>query len=122
MKPMPRRFCPIPPARMRVGLNLVGFVLLLVGFAAAGFIWRSQNGVTQSDQQAADPAAPLAPSDSRKQSRQIEIYYGKSGVLFERWSERLQSLEHGKPLAKAIVVVTCITAFGCFFVAARFWA
>jgi hypothetical protein len=117
---MPKRFHPISPARMRSALNLAGLLILIAGLTSAAFIWRAhQNDIEKEDEQLANPAAPLALSDSRKQSRQIEIYYGKTGVLFERWSEKLQTLSHGKPLAKVIVVVSLITAASCFLTATR---
>jgi hypothetical protein len=98
----------------------MGALVLLVGFISATFIWRTQGQVgKENDDEAANPAAPLATSDSRKQSREVEIYYGKTGLLLERWSERVEGLAHGKPVAKLIAVVSSLTAVGCFFVAAR---
>ena len=95
-------------------------MVLLLGFISAAVVWRTQgNGGKESADEAANPAAPLATSDSRKQSREVEIYYGKTGLLLERWSERAVGLAHGKPLAKLIAVVSSLTAVGCFFVAAR---
>ncbi len=118
---MVRPFSSITHARARRILNVLGTAILVAGLGSTVALWRVQERVNSSnaDQQVANPAAPLAPSDSRKQSREIEIYYGKTGLLMERWSERAQNLMHGKPLAKVIGVVTVFTAGGCFFIAAR---
>jgi hypothetical protein len=117
---MRRAFSSITPARVRLTLNLIGVLILLTGLASAAVIWRAQDRADkESGQTSANPAEPLSTSDSRKQSREVEIYYGKTGLLMERWSERVQGLAHGKPLAKMIVVVSSTMAVGCFFVAVR---
>jgi hypothetical protein len=103
-------------AALSLGLRVAGVAILLAGLATAAWIWRTQGLGDQlkTEEQLADPSAPLAISDSRKQSRQLEIYYGKTGLLVEQWSEDLEHLTHGKPLAKLILVLSCLTAFGCF--------
>ena len=117
---MRRSFSSITPARVRSTLNLIGVLILLTGFGSAALIWRAQDRAgKEGGDEVTNPGAPLATSDSRKQSREVEIYYGKTGVLLERWSERAESLAHGRPLAKIIAVVSCVTAVGCFFVAGR---
>ena len=65
--------------------------------------------------QAAHPSAPLAPLDSRKQVREVEIYYGKMGLL----QEKAETLLHGKPLAKLIAAAAVIAATSLFLFAAR---
>ncbi|MGD0262556.1 MAG: hypothetical protein ABSD29_22560 [Verrucomicrobiota bacterium] len=81
-------------------------------------IWRAQDRIERENEaaQTADPAAPLSPLDSRRQVRDVQLYYGNVGVLMEKADELL----HGKPLAKTIAVVSVITAAGLFLVAARF--
>jgi hypothetical protein len=111
----------ITPASVRVALNRIGVLILLAGFTSAALVWHSQNGVdpVSDDERLANSVDPLAISDSRKQSRQVEIYYGKTGVLMERWSEDWQTLTRGKALAKTIAVVTSITAGACFLIGTR---
>jgi hypothetical protein len=107
-------------ANVRLALNLAGMLILLVGLASAVIILRAHAGEQQtSDEQIINPEAPLTPSDSRKQSREIEIYYGKTGLLFERWSEQAAALFHGKALAKVIAIGSGIMASGCFLAARR---
>ncbi|HWX21029.1 MAG TPA: hypothetical protein VN578_14105 [Candidatus Binatia bacterium] len=98
-------------------LNWLGIVILLAGLGRAVLVWRAQDRIDRENEamQTANPAAPLPPLDSRKHVRDVEIYYGKLGVLAEEAEEWL----HGKPLAKAIAVVSIITAIGLFLVAVR---
>ncbi len=102
------------PGTARRIFNVAGLVVLLTGLTTAGVIWRVSDA-----EPLANPAAPLATSDSQKQSREIEIYYGKTGVLFERWSEEAAALSHGRPLAKTIAVTSALLAFTCVFIASR---
>ena len=115
-RPSPTPLATISPTKVRSILQFVGASILFAGFVAAVILWQTDQAVSNP---AADPATPLATSDSRKQSREIEVYYGKSGVLMERWAERMQNLSHGKPLARLIMVVTTAGALGSFFLASR---
>jgi hypothetical protein len=93
---------------------------LALGCFAAISIWPPPNSpATSADPQFADPAAPLAPSDSRKLSREIEIYYGKTGVLMERWREGLETFTYGKRLALLILVTSSLSAGACFLLSQR---
>jgi hypothetical protein len=104
-------------AQLRSRLNWLGVVVLVAGLGSAVLIWRAQDRIEREAEaaQSADPAAPLSPLDSRKQVRDVEMYYGKLGVLMEEADELL----HGKPLAKTIAVVSVLTATGLFLFAAR---
>jgi hypothetical protein len=107
-------------ARVRLILNLAGLVVLLAGYTTAALIWRAQSRVDQANADlAANPAAPVPPLDSKKDARQIEVEYGKSGVLMESFMEWAGSLTHGKNLAKIIIVASSVAAIGCFFMAGR---
>jgi hypothetical protein len=104
-------------AQLRSALNWVGLAVLLVGLGSAVLIWRAQDRIDRENGAAeyADPSAPLSPLDSRKQVRDVEMYYGKLGVLVEEAEECL----HGKPLAKTIGVISVLAAAGLFLAAAR---
>ena len=117
---MLNRFLPQSTIQLRSALNWLGVVILLAGLGSATVIWRTSGPDSANpDQERIDPSTPLAPSDSRKQTRQIEIYYGKTGVLAERWREEIERFKSGRPLAKLVVVVSLIAAFGCFLLASR---
>ena len=105
-------------AQVRRALKGLGVVVLLAGLGSAVVIWRAQDRIEREDAaaQAANPNAALSPLDSRRQVREVELYYGKLGVLMEEADELL----HGKPLAKTIAGVSVIAATGLFLVAARF--
>jgi hypothetical protein len=105
---------------MRLILHLLGLVILLAGYTEAALVWRGQDRIDQANADlAANPAAPLPPLDSKKDTREIELNYGKTGLLLESWTEWAESLTHGKPLAKTIIVISSLTAIGCFLVASR---
>ena len=108
------------PASIRRGLNLAGVGILLVGLATAVLVWRhspsEQPSVLDPN---SNPAASLAPIDSAKQSRQIEIYYGKTGLLYERLCENAQVLFHGRPLARLTAITSLLVASACFLVARK---
>lgn len=110
------RFRELSPAAVRGALNGAAMVILLTGLTAAFIIWRAHDNDTG---QLVNPALPLAVSDSQKQSREIEIYYGKIGVLFERCSEEIATLSHGKPLAKSIAIASGFLAITCVLIGAR---
>ena len=107
------------PSRIRVMLYVFGLVVLLGGYSSAALIWRAQDRL---DQQNGNYEGPLSALDSRKDSRQIEVFYGKSGLLMEGFLEWAESLTHGKPLAKTIIVLSSVTAIGCFIAAGRWRA
>jgi hypothetical protein len=99
----------------------MGVVILLAGYSGAALVWRAQDRIDQENaaHQAANDDGPLAPLDSRAATRQVELNYGKMGLLMERWTEWAENLTHGKPLAKTIVVLSSAAAIGCFLAAGR---
>jgi hypothetical protein len=116
----PRFFASIAPARVRVILHFVGLAVLLAGYSGAALVWRPLARIDQENADlAANAASPLSPLDSRKDTRQIELYYGKSGLLMEGATEWIESFAHGKRLAETLVVLSSATAIGCFIAAGR---
>lgn len=108
------------PLPAPLALRLLGVVILLVGLGVATLIWQADDRSAQADaEQAANPAMPLATMDSKKQSREVEIYYGKTGLLMERGREELRRLTHGKPLAISLALVCGGSAWICFLMADR---
>ncbi|MGA2748650.1 MAG: hypothetical protein ABSG59_07740 [Verrucomicrobiota bacterium] len=98
----------------------MGAAILLVGLCSAYGIWIAQDRIDRRNASVpSDAADQLATLDSRKQLRQIELYYGKSGVLVEEWTEWLEGLVHGKRFAASLAVTSSILGIGCFFAANR---
>jgi hypothetical protein len=95
-------------------LNAGGLLILVAGLGGALWIWQAQEAADRREAaaQAANPGAPLSPLDSRRYVRDVEINYGKIGVLAEE-------LSHGKGLAKVIGVASGLAAAGLWLTAAR---
>lgn len=111
-----KRLHSISLAQARSALNWLAVAVLVAGLGSAVLIWRAQDRLDREAEAAqADPNAPLSPLDSRQQMRDVEIYYGKLGVL----TEEAEELLHGKPLAKTIGGVSILSAIGLFLLAAR---
>jgi hypothetical protein len=105
--------------RLKRGLtpNLLGVIILLVGFGSAVFIWRAQDRIDRQDSTGGTTdiaAAPLAPEDSRRYTHDMELYSGKTGLLMDKWMRWFEGLTHGKSLAKTIAVLSLVAASGCF--------
>ncbi len=105
---------------MRLILHVLGLAVLLAGYSGAALAWRAQDRIDQENAfLEANNAAQLSPLDSRKDTRQLEQMYGKSGVMAAGWMEWAEGLTHGKGLAKTLVVLSSATAIGCFIAAGR---
>jgi hypothetical protein len=102
----------------RPALLWLGSVILVLGLSAAGWVWYDQDRIDRQNEaiQTDESGAPLAPLDSRKHVRDVQLYYGNLGVLMEK----AEGLLHGKPLAKTIAVASAMTAAGLFMIASRF--
>ena len=61
----------------------------------------------------------LSLEDSKKASRDMELYYGKFGLVVAKWSDWLEELERPGPLAIMIAVLSTLVASGCFAAAHR---
>ncbi len=106
---------------MRLILHVLGLAVLLAGYSGAALAWRAQARIDQENAfLEAHDAAQLSPLDSRKDTRQLEEMYGKSGVVMADWMEWAEGLTHGKGLAKTLVVLSSAAAIGCF-IAAGHW-
>lgn len=104
------------PTRPRAILTCLAAMIVLAGFLSAAWIWRAQDKRDRQDAvQPADASAPLDPLDSRRHVRDVEINYGKTGVLIEQADELLR----GKPLAKTIAAASLLTATVLLLIAAR---
>lgn len=94
----------------------LGFVILALGFLSAAWIWHLPD--EPDDAEVLRQHGVLAPGDSAKYQHQVEIYYGKTGLLMDSFLRRAAQLSHGKPLAETVAAVSMIGAGGCFLVGA----
>ena len=89
-------------------LKTAGVIVLLLGLAGAGTVYwmgTHPSGPTEDE---------LLPGNARAESRQMEILYGKMGLLISQWSDDLK-----QPGTQAIIIATVsiLIAAGCFYFA-----
>ena len=109
-----------PPARSRFLLNLLGVLVLVVGLGSAISIWLDQDRIDrQTSARENGNTGPLSPDDSRRYTHDVEMYYGQTGLLMDKWMRWLGGLTRGKSLAKIIGVVSLVVASWVFYTAAK---
>ena len=111
----------------RAVFNTLGVVLLLLGIGSASLVYwaghvRSERqsprlGTSKVEGDWEDGTLP--PEDSKRDSRDLELYYGKVGALVVRWWLRWEALEPSERLAIIIATVSTLAAFACFLLANR---
>ena len=99
----------------RARLNALGIIVLLVGMGIGDLVyWLA--------------GAPDAPTDddvlavqmeSKAYQAAVERNVGTFGALMARWADAFAELGQPRPLAVTIMIVSCATAGGCFWVASR---
>jgi len=100
-------------------LNLLGVIILGGGLGTAASIWQAQDRIDrQRGAQGADNTGPLAPQDSRRYTHDVELYYGTTGLLVDKWRRWWEEWTQGKPLAKVIAVGSLMLAGGIFYLGA----
>jgi hypothetical protein len=99
-------------------LNSLGGLILIVGLSIALSIWLDQDRIDRGSARS-NGAEPLAPEDSRRYSHDVELYYGETGMLMEKWKGWVSEMTHGKPLAATIAVSSICLAGGLFYLGAR---
>ncbi|HLZ53731.1 MAG TPA: hypothetical protein VKS19_04550 [Verrucomicrobiae bacterium] len=97
-----------PPHRHSKRLRVIGAVVLLLGLAGAGAVYwiRAHSGEPAEDE--------LLAGNARAESRQMEILYGKMGLLTQELSDDLK-----QPGTQALLIATIsiLIAAGCFYFA-----
>lgn len=93
-------------------------LILAGGLGCSLIIWREQVQKEREAElvQSANPASSLSAQDSGKHARDVEVYYGKSGLLMEQFQESPQ----GKALAKVVAAGSSLLATGIFLVSRKF--
>ncbi len=85
-------------------------VLLVLGLGCALSIWIFQPASAQAENR---DNRFLSPQDSARYERQLEIYYGKFGVLTDRWTRSLAEFTHGRRLFMVLAAVSIAGAGFC---------
>jgi hypothetical protein len=89
-------------------LRAIGTLVLLLGFVGAGLVyWTGAPPEDLSDDM-------LTPDNSKKAARDIEVNFGKMGLLMVNLSD---DLRQPGTQAALIVVVSILLASGCFYLA-----
>ena len=99
----------------RARLNALGIIVLLAGVGTGDFIyWRAR-----TDDAPTDAEVLAEQTQSKAYQREVERNVGAFGALMAQWSDTLAELGQPRPLAITIMIVSCATAGGCFWVASR---
>jgi len=107
-------------AERRTLLNQIGLVTLVAGLCLGGLIYRSapaDKGGGSLDSVAED--ASLSPEDTRRYSHATELNFGKAGMLLDKGMRVASKLGEHRPLAVTIILLSILSASGCFIVAAQ---
>jgi len=89
-------------------LRITGIVILLAGLAAAGTVyWTGTHSSEPSEDE-------LLPGNARAEARQMEILYGKLGLLTVELSD---DLKQPGTQAGIITAISILAAAGCFYCA-----
>jgi hypothetical protein len=118
---MNRRLLPSSTsARTRLILNLLAVIVLICGLGSATSIWLAQDRIDrQGSAGGTDVTGSLSPQDSRRYTHDVELYYGETGLLMDKWKRGWEEMTHGKPLATTIALASLVVAGGCFYLAAN---
>ncbi len=104
----------------KTALNFIGAVILIVGLGSALWIYRAADRVSGDIlgyEQGYGSPYPVAPEDSKKYLRDLELYGGKANVLADEFRRWFEGLWQGRSLAFTVGAIT-IFAGVCFFYAA----
>ena len=99
----------------RARLNALGMIVLLAGVGTGDLLY----WLAGTDNAPTDAEALPMQTHSKAYERDLERNVGKFGVLMAQGSDALAELGEPKPLAVTIMIVSCVAAGGCFWVASR---
>jgi hypothetical protein len=104
----------------RATLHLCGVVVLFLGLGIAAFVYGNAQlravARPSSNANADWQDSTLSTEDSKKSSRDVEMYYGNVGLLIVKWRDWF-----ARPESQALIIasVSTLTALGCFVFANR---
>jgi flagellar basal body-associated protein FliL len=99
---------PNPSRKQPKRLRTIGVIVLLLGLAGGGVVyWIGTHSSEPSEDE-------LLPGNAKAESRQMEILYGKMGLLTVELSD---ALKQPGTQASIIATVSVLIAAGCFYFA-----
>jgi len=107
---------------LQARLYLIGTLVLLVGLGSSLFIYLKAGNDPD------DPVGyeitggevdPIAPNDSKRYLRDMEMYGGKANILASELTSWFAGLWHGRSLAFTLSGLSILTSSGLFFVGRR---
>jgi hypothetical protein len=105
-------------------LRRIGILILVIGFLGAGAAyWVAQRQETaalaKAHAQGDDTDPYLSSEDSKLYNYNSELTMGKGVMVIQRFFHSIAGLFQGKSLGFTIVVISVISACGCFALADR---
>ena len=104
-----------------VCLNLMSFLILLVGLGSAALIYQRSdnepNTVLGYEEGYDGSVYPILPENSKQYQRNMELYGGKANVLMDEFNRWFVGLWHGKSLAFIVAFVTIGASLAVFYAA-----
>ena len=97
-------------------LRVLAVTILVSGLGSAISIWLAQDRIDrQTRAEGTNIAGPLPPEDSRRYTHDVEMSYGETGLLMDKWGQWWEEMTRGKGLAKTIAVTSLVLAGGVFY-------
>ena len=106
--------------KLHVTLYLVSFIILLVGFGSAVWIYQTAGDSSNNDlgyEIVGGNVYPTTPSNTKRYSHDLELYGGKAAVLADQLSRWCAALWYGKTLAFTVACIALVLSVGVFLFA-----
>ena len=107
---------------LRRWLSVLSVVILVAGLASALMIYRSagnEPGSVLGYEEGDVSDRVVAPQDSKKYLRDLELYGGKMNVLSTELRQWFSGFWQGESLGLTVAVITIILSFGMLYTASR---
>ncbi len=107
----------------QISLNLISFIILVVGLGSAVLIYHIAGNDSDSVlgyEIIGGSAYPISAEDSRAHLRNLQLYGGKASILTDELNRWFVGLWHGKSLAFTISYITLFVFFVVFYFANHF--
>ncbi len=109
-----------PPSSHGKALRILGVVAMLIGLGIAAAIYRHGQAQARIQEQAEEQNdGGNSIEDSKRLSQEMEMNWGKLGLLGEKLSRMAGEWEQPIPLAIGVATVSILACAGCFFAASQ---